>query len=248
MLPVSRQGTTLAEMLVVMVLTGILFSAVAGVVRHSGRLVRAQHHRMEVGEARLTVRAVLQGDLRWLVPATDLHREGTAALSLRAARGVGIVCRTGPRVLYVRYRGLRAPAGAKDSVLALDGPEAAALQDARRADGACDAAAGEPVYALHLQHDMSASAVLVFERGAYHLADGALRYRLGGAGRQPLTASLFREPRFDPGNAAGGPAITALLSAPDPDHAYPDHGTRLTIYLLNASAPADTATPGARGP
>jgi hypothetical protein len=28
----------------------------------------------------------------------------------------------------------------------------------------------------------------VFERGSYHLEDRAIRYRLGEAGRQPLTA------------------------------------------------------------
>jgi hypothetical protein len=31
------------------------------------------------------------------------------------------------------------------------------------------------------------SLVRLFESGEYHLADGALRYRRGGGGRQPLT-------------------------------------------------------------
>lgn len=233
-----KRGVSLVEMLLVLALTGILFASVAGVVGWSGRLVRAQRSDMETGEALLTVRAVMDGELRWLDAATDLHPVGTDAVELRAIRGVGIVCSALNRTLYVRYRGLRSPTGQKDSVLALDGPSTAAVLDARRAEDACPKAPGEAVYALRLDHSLTTGGILLFERGSYHLANDALRYRIGNAGRQPLTASLFRHPSFE----VAGPgvrAVTAVLATPGsgPSRSLP----RLTVYMANAALPTAAA-------
>jgi hypothetical protein len=51
----------------------------------------------------------------------------------------------------------------------------------------------------------TASVLLLFESGAYYLTAGALRYRLGAEGRQPVTTELFLPPftRFVAGSEAG---------------------------------------------
>jgi hypothetical protein len=48
--------------------------------------------------------------------------------------------------------------------------------------------------------------MLIFESGSYHLSSRALRYRIGAAGRQPLTAEALHLP---------GSRFTAL-----DDHAF----------------------------
>ena len=55
----------------------------------------------------------------------------------------------------------------------------------------------------------------VYERGSYHLTLGALRYRRGGGGRQPLTPLRVAEGSLEAGE---GPRVgllwTLLLSDP----------------------------------
>jgi hypothetical protein len=60
--------------------------------------------------------------------------------------------------------------------------------------------------------------VRFFERGSYHLADDAFRYRRGGGGRQPLTVE-----RIGPGSgfSFAGEALHVTLEV----LASPDSGT-----------------------
>ena len=48
---------------------------------------------------------------------------------------------------------------------------------------------------------MDAGLILVFETGTYHLSRGALRYRRGRGGRQPVTEEVLESGSFD---SAGG--------------------------------------------
>ncbi len=53
-------------------------------------------------------------------------------------------------------------------------------------------------YRLGLEPEpASRGIVLIFERGSYHLADGAFRYRRGRAGRQPVTEALLAAGSFE---------------------------------------------------
>ena len=95
------------------------------------------------------------------------------------------------------------PDPARDSVLVLGvdgGWRAFDLEDVSPAEG-CAGVEGERGFEWGWQNQDAPAPVLVrsFERGEYHLADGALRYRRGFGGRQPLTPErLGSESRFDP--------------------------------------------------
>ncbi len=225
-------------MLLVLVLTGALLASAAGTVRHDARLVRAQRAGADVGDAVLTVRAVLRGELRWAEPRTDLALDGPGALTLRAARGLAIVCRRDGDDLVVRYRGLRVPEPAKDSVLGIGDDRAAGLRHAARAPGACPVEPGETAYLWRLDEPARAGAFLLFESGSYHLADSAFRYRRGRSGRQPLTPEVFRKPRFQGANGAEGGLLAVTTVLPAADSTAP---RRATAFLANATTPDDSA-------
>jgi hypothetical protein len=65
---------------------------------------------------------------------------------------------------------------------------------------------GETVISWTVQPAIDmASVLLLFESGNYYLTAGALRYRLGAEGRQPVTTELFLPPftRFVAGSKVG---------------------------------------------
>jgi hypothetical protein len=183
-----------------------------------GRLLRAHGAARDAAEVARVVALLLPAEVRFASP-TDLAWS-TDTLGLRAVRGVGLVCALAAGELQVRYRGLRLPAPDKDSVLVLTtwGEEEASALDGDRADpGACDAAFGEEVRTWSLSAGSPAvgDLALVFERGSYHLADGALRYRRGKGGRQPLTETFLAEGSLAVDTAAG--VLTVSLGvAPRP--------------------------------
>lgn len=128
------------------------------------------------------------------------------SLAVRAFRGVALVCDTADGRAWVRYDGSRAPDPAKDSVLILRAGDeiAAAFSAPATAEPRCPALAGTDPRRLTVHADVRpGDLLLVFERGSYHLSGGALRWRVGAAGRQPLTAELFTE-------------ATGFVSAPRP--------------------------------
>jgi hypothetical protein len=66
------------------------------------------------------------------------------------------------------------------------------LLDSGPATASCPALAGESILQWRLSGSaLVPSVILVFESGSYHLSDRALRYRIGAAGRQPLTAEAL---------------------------------------------------------
>lgn len=159
----------------------------------------------EVAGALESVRVVwivLGEELRRGDPGRDAWTAAGDSVSLRALRGGGAACPgPGGSELRILYRGSRRPDPRKDSVLVLglDGVWTAHDLVRRSAgDVACRGAlprAGE-VWELDPLPEGGLFALL-FERGSYHLADSALRYRRGRGGRQPLTAPHFAQARLD---------------------------------------------------
>jgi hypothetical protein len=54
---------------------------------------------------------------------------------------------------------------------------------------------------------------LVFETGSYSLSDGALRYRRGAAGRQPLTEAIIDDGDLEPAHGGFGARIRFSLDS-----------------------------------
>jgi hypothetical protein len=153
---------------------------------------------MDLLSSRRLAAIVVGKELRAGVRGRDWVVSDSDSLPLRAFRGWGPVCGpgTGPRDIVVAYRGERATNPAKDSVLIFtaDGWHQADLT--RRASGAssCGADLGGRYETWTLDPPISGALVArVFERGSYHVSGGALRYRRGLGGRQPLTLDVFDE-------------------------------------------------------
>jgi hypothetical protein len=145
-----------------------------------------------------------------LTAASDISATSEDSVRLRAFRGGGHVCGVQDGSVYVLYRGVRQPDPAKDSVLFLgpDGVEARRLEAERQSSecgGSLELDVDEPV-------PDAAAWALLFESGAYVLADGAVRYRRGEGGRQPLTEPVLRDMRLH-----GSTGALQLRLPPDPD-------------------------------
>ena len=182
-------------------LMGLVVISLAGsALAHQRTVASRLRSEMDLLSARRLAAVVIGKELRagvrgrdWISPASD-------SLSLRAFRGWGLVCALGkePGSIVVVYHGERVANPVKDSVLILtaDGWRGADLT--RRAAGAPSCAmdlGGDPeVWTI----DPPVSGALVariFERGSYHVSGGALRYRRGLGGRQPLTLDVFDDDR-----------------------------------------------------
>jgi hypothetical protein len=151
----------------------------------------------------------------WIVSADSL--------SVRAFRGLGVVCGPGPtpRDLHVLIRGVRAPDPTKDSILVLDTDgrwTALALDDVAAAPS-CDPRGVAPSQLWHLSGPAGGNAILArwFERGSYHVSARAVRYRRGAGGRQPLTPEVVRTPASGFSRSASGVALLLLVGdSPEP--------------------------------
>ena len=213
----------------------MLGSVEAMSVAHAERLARA--------DALRVAGVVLGAELAWLAPA-DIAGAGPDSLRIRALRGTGIVCAGGATDVLVRYQGLRLPEPEKDSVLVVERAERTiALSTVAAAPGACFAGTDETVQRWSGVGPIPTGAVLlVFETGSYSFGGGALRYRRGRAGRQPLTGELLGARaafalRDRDGAPAAAPSGAATVEAEFPDSAASYAtlgGRRLRVPLLNA--------------
>jgi hypothetical protein len=227
----ARAGTSLVEVLAVMTLTGLLLTLVVGVCRAQLRLVRATAERAVRSDAVRTAGVVLAGEARRMTRA-DVRALSDDSIAVRAFRGTGIPCGAWAGGIVVRYAGDRLPDPAKDSVLVIGTAltSALVLLDSRPATASCPALAGENVLQWRLSGSApAASVILVFESGSYHLTDRALRYRIGAAGRQPLTAEALHD--------AGSRFIS-----------IDDHALRFDIAVDEFRTVAHTAYFATRGP
>lgn len=146
-------------------------------------------------------RTVLRGELRRGVAGED-WTVTTDSLRLRAFRGAGFVCSGGgaPGEVVVAYRGDRLPEPAKDSIEVTThagSVEHLDLVGRGTAPGPCPGAdSSETVLRLTALDTVPPGTLLVriFETGSYHFEGGALRYRVGNGGRQPLTPEVWQGP------------------------------------------------------
>jgi len=191
-----RRGASLAETLVAL-LVGLLVIQLG--LSTLARLRAAQRELAERADALIAQRVgrhVLRRELRHAAAGRDWLADADS-LALRAFRGTGIVCASdsASAELIVAYRGDRAPDPSKDSVRLLgeDGTSAVRALVGIGTAPACPA--GLPGTAARWTLDVAAPAgavvASVFERGSYHLAMSALRYRRGASGRQPLTPEVW---------------------------------------------------------
>ncbi len=144
-------------------------------------------------------RHVLRRELRHGLPGRDWIADSDS-LTLRAFRGTGLVCHSDSAAaeLVVSYRGDRAPDPSKDSVVLVT-QEGRSVVRALRGTGAsatpCPGwlAGRETRWRLDVAAPAGTVLARPFERGSYHLADAALRYRRGASGRQPLTPEVWSD-------------------------------------------------------
>jgi hypothetical protein len=194
-------GASVLEALLTILLLSVLVPGAWSVVarHHTGALSAA--HRAEALETVRTAAWLLREELAGGDPE-EAWWPGEDTIALRAFRALGMV-REGSvmgQELLACVRGVRMPNPEKDSVLLLgaDGHwRGHELERRVRSGGECTELEGgwEERWTVVPE---PAQPILgrIFERGSYHLADGALRYRRGAGGRQPLTPERVREGRF----------------------------------------------------
>lgn len=157
-------------------------------------------HEMDVLSARRVAATVMGRDLRRGVAGRDWPDPAGDSLPLRAFRGWGLSCVSvagRPGTVVVAYRGERRPNPVKDSVLVLTERgwrPANLVSRARAREPACPDGLNSDVEVWAVDPPISGPLLRVFERGSYHVAGGALRYRRGRGGRQPLTPEVFLGP------------------------------------------------------
>lgn len=215
----GRRGFTLPELVVVLLLGLLLGTLALSTLARVRTLVAAMGRRGDGLEAVRVARHVLAWELRFEGGGSMPAAAPADTLAVRAYRGVGLACpgARGRTTVTVVWRGVRAPDPSKDSVrlLAAGGGEwVAALVDVAPAD-ACGSPWEGRALALSLSGEIPLVpvAVLAFERGSYHFTGGALRYRRGGAGRQPLTPESLATPpsRFEDWGAGRAARLDAAV-------------------------------------
>ncbi|HSH46572.1 MAG TPA: hypothetical protein VK966_12080 [Longimicrobiales bacterium] len=200
-------AVSLAELVLVLCLLPLLLFGVTRFLMLNERLARELRDLRRGAEARRTAQVVLGGELRYLMPG-EAVLEGDA-LYVRAFRGGGRVCRGAAETLELEYRGMRLPNPAKDSVVLLT--EGSEVVRGVRSSARSEVCGPDGV---RLTLDVPAPPAvwgMVFESGSYHAADGALRYRRGAEGRQPLTEAIFRDVQLRRGVDGGTVALDMVL-------------------------------------
>jgi hypothetical protein len=202
-------AVSLAELVLVAWLFALVIGGVARFAAGQNQIAALQRDRLRLEEAVRTIAVVLGTELRHLVHE-DVAATAADSIRTRAFRGGGPVCSASDEEVRVSYRGVRQPDPARDSVLLL-APTTATAHRLRSAGPSSTCPDG-----VHVRLDPPAPAdagyALFFETGAYSVSDGALRYRRGLGGRQPLTESVLRDMAIE--GATGG---FALRLVPDTD-------------------------------
>jgi len=212
----SRRGITVAEVLVSLLLGLAVISLAWSALARQRTVASRLRSEMELLAARRLTAIVLGKELRSGVGGRDWTPPSADSFSLRAFRGWGPVCGPGPALgsIAVAYRGERVANPAKDSVVVLtaDGWRRADLIARRSAKESCPVTLGGKAEVWTTDPPVTGALVVrVFERGSYHLSGGALRYRRGLGGRQPLTPEVFDDDRSSM-EAASGKVIVQLIA------------------------------------
>lgn len=223
----SRPGVTLPELALVAWLFAVVLLGLARFATAQGRLAAAAHDRVRAEDLVRTTAMVLDGELRH--SATADRSVGPDSVRLRAFRGVGIICERNGSDVRIRYRGVRSPNPEKDSALVVTDSATAGV--AFPVSGvAHDDGCGQG-YRLTLGEAVpTRGMVLVFETGSYYLTGGALRYRRGRGGRQPVTEAVLAGAGF---RDAAGTLMARLPLQPDSLPRAPIREPQAVVRLLN---------------
>lgn len=191
----NRTGVvSIPELLLVAVLFTAVLGGIARFARDQNRLAALQRDRIRFEEAVRATTVILGADLRSLTEA-DVAAYAADSVRIRAFRGGGPVCGGAPASPLVRYGGMRDPDPDRDSVVVLSAgaEQVLALAGVRRA---ADCGGALELTLDEVPSSAAPAYLLVFETGAYHLSDGAFRYRRGDGGRQPLTEPVLEDLAF----------------------------------------------------
>lgn len=218
----AHGGFTLIESLVALLLAWFVVVMVLGVAARMRSAVAEMTRTADVLDAARVARHVLALELRVGLTSADAASVAADTLGLRAYRGVGVVCAvaSGQQALVVVPEGVRGADPEKDSVRVIGsaGRERTLALVERRSGEACPPPGSDAAERWVLSGDPPEGAVLAlfFERGSYHLQGGALRYRRGGSGRQPMTPEVLLTPssRFE-ARGANVAAVLRFINRPD---------------------------------
>lgn len=205
----SCAGTSLAEAIVALLLGLFLIHLGLTTTAHLRTAGATMGTRLDLLTATRIVRSVLRRELGRGVADRDVVVAGDS-LRLRVFRGTGVVCSTDPTAseVMVAYRGDRRPQPAKDSVEVTASDGSLSHQDlvgwSAASTGCPGVAPEEELMMWRLDGPLPAGSVVarLYETGSYHLVAGALRYRIGAGGRQPLTPDVWSRTDFVVGDSA----------------------------------------------
>lgn len=195
----NRGGAALLETIVAAGIAGLVVASATLLLHAQTRAAQTITHHSERSDAARTALLVLQAEWQNLVAGSDIRAVASDSLVSRIFRGVAIVCgRSGANTLF-RYRGLRLPDPAKDSALEVGLETSVPINSFYQDSTSCVHTPGEQVLATQWRGDATPGSFwLLFESGGYHLSGNALRYRLAGATRQPISNQILddRQSRF----------------------------------------------------
>ena len=194
------RGISLVEVLVSLLLGFAVISLGLSALARQRTVASRLRSEMDLLSARRLTAIVMGKELRAGVGGRDWIGPAPQGLSLRAFRGWGLVCGSGtePGKIVVAFYGERAPNPVKDSLLILtaDGWRGTDLTGRASGAGSCATNLGGDPEIWTVDPPVTGSLVArIFERGSYHVSGGALRYRRGLGGRQPLTLDVFDDDR-----------------------------------------------------
>jgi len=205
-------GFSVVEALLVILLAAAIIPAAWALLSKQRVVASMLVSRAEALEAVRTLSWILAEEVDGSLEGRDWMAMGEDSIHLRAFRGHALLDSAvpGQETVLACFRGTRDPVPEKDSVLVLgvDGRwrahdllfRAPAFTDCEELiDG------GSSERWTLSPNPGAAVLARVFETGSYHLADGALRYRRGEGGRQPLTPEVIESGRFIGSGAGGNP-------------------------------------------
>ncbi len=225
----------MAELVLVFWLFAFVLAALARFAGAQSRLAALQSDGTRAHEVSRIMGLVLSSELRSAAPA-DVRAFAPDSIRVRAFRGGGPACAAGGDTLVVAYAGVRLAEPAKDSLLLVRGDGTEEAVDVV-AVGPPDPTCGEPGTRIRVGRALQTPAgfALVFETGVYDVTGGALRYRRGAGGRQPLTESLLAGATLEQAGPRSFRLAASMVqeSLPRLDHPR----ARLRIARLNPETP-----------
>lgn len=234
-----RPGFTLSEMLVALVLTALIGSALQRMVVTARRLAVSQSERARLQATLRTGTQVIAAELREVAVDSaggdGLLHLGADSVTYRAARGLGFTCAIAPTELRIRngpvlaFSGVRGVVPGRDSLLVfVEGDPAAAADDRWVRTGIASVAAGscgsEPAIVLgvpDLRAALPGGQLASVVTGGPVRTEEVMRlkaYASGGkqwVGAQSLSANESVQPMFGP-IAAGGFRLAYLDGSGNP--------------------------------